>query len=1102
MGDKKKQQVDRMLAYARVLEKQAGKAVRPYRADGYMNLLNRYGTSKDSGEAYRFVPEATIPDESLTMFYEGNGLFAKIIDAPAEEALKHGFCLDDVSDQEVEDFYREALDELDWEETAMTAIKWARLFGGSLAVMLINDGRGLDEPLDWKNIKSIDDIRVYDRSVIQPDHESMFHYDPRDPFSTRGSRLGMPERYSVYSRYGTFTVHESRCLVFQNGLLPENSSNSIYQFWGMPEYVRIHRAIQDAEIAHRSAPRMLDRSVQPVYKMKDLASELATDEGENKVLKRLQAIDMARGMMNSITIDSEGEDYDFRSFQFAGVADVIDSACNYLSALTNIPQTILFGRSPAGMNSTGESDLENWYNFVERIQKRMLKSNLRYLLSVIFQAGVATGEVDEVPKIKVKFNPLWSLSDTEQAELEQKKATTAQTRAQTVQIYVDMQAIDPTEVRRKLADSSEFDVETLLDEYEDEDDLLAAYTGQVDPGAGPSGIFESGDFAEYAQGVDIDAHATDPGSEGSAPANAPAATKLPQDMSAEEKAEAEQNGPVAEQIGTEADQGAVEAAQKAAKAAQNNDAGAGYSNTQGEGKPFSVGVLVISEGKVLTGTRHNDFGYGLICGPGGHGEKGETPEQAAFRETEEEFGISPNFLIPLGTGPVEPDTGLTPHLFLCTDYEGEPDCVDLEMTNAKFRTLEELDQLAASMFQPFADGLEILKTCIDTALFFGDDGGEMHDELVESVGKAVSGTEGNSDGGPGSGNHGHQGVPGEIGGSLPTGKSMNDDIQKSYKTGDYTDVGKTIRKTLADAPIGTKFRHKGDAFTKTGDNEFTAEGNGRKSNANMIANGTDPWNPETAPVFEDPKPSDVAEAKVISGEIEPEETSVKTAEYNGETSEYVSKKTYSEKKAQFQNNAGREFSDDEVAEMVDAVTYYTSGDYMDVLAAQTGFGGRYEGYASMMSEAERAKAVRLAEATENALKYSDKYTGTVKRAMGFDLDGVSASPDVFAALDASLVEGNTISMGAMSSWTTSDSIVDQVMTHRIGLSDEATRAAKVVMTCQSKTGVDINNMSCMNQSEVLFSKDAQFRVKSVKRSTGTEADMEITTVEVELEEVT
>ena len=79
--------------------------------------------------------------------------------------------------------------------------------------------------------------------------------------------------------------------------------------------------------------------------------------------------------------------------------------------------------------------------------------------------------------------------------------------------------------------------------------------------------------------------------------------------------------------------------------------------------------------------------------------------------------------------------------------------------------MEELDELAASMFQPFADGLKILKTCIDTALFFGDDEGEMHDDLVSSVGKAVVGDPEKEDGGPGSGNHGHEGVPGKVGGS-------------------------------------------------------------------------------------------------------------------------------------------------------------------------------------------------------------------------------------------------------------------------------------------------------------------------------------------------
>ena len=724
MDDRRKDQAERIVKrYAHLIEMQTGKAVRPYRADGYVNMMNKYGTSKDTTEGYRFRAEPVVPDELLTMYYEGNGLFAKIIDTPAEEAIKHGFTLESTKDQKIEDFYTEALDELDWEEMAMTAIRWARLFGGSIAVMMINDGRGIDEPLDWRNIRSIDDIRVYDRSVIQPDYQSMFSYDPRDPFRTRGSRLGMPEFYHVTSRTGSFTVHDSRCLVFQNGILPENTTNSIYQLWGIPEYVRINRAIRDAEVAHGSATKLLDRSVQAVYKMKDLAAELATEEGEDRVLRRLQTIDMARGLLNSITIDSEGEDYDFRQFQFSGVSDVIDSTCNFLSALTSIPQTILFGRSPAGMNATGDADLENWYNYLERIQKRMVKKNLRYLLSVIFQAGVRTGEVDEVPKIKVEFNPLWSLSDTEQADLDQKRAQTQFTRAQTAQLYIDKQVIDPSEVRAKLADSEEFDVENMLDEYDDEDLFPDEPTegNQVSGDVGQS-VFEQGLFSDYSKGVDLkkatedpsllnremldklsakyaegtstEEHKKDPGGDGEAPAAAPAATKLPQDMSDEERQQSAANAP-----------------QNRAKASVQDVKGDGNTSTPEDTKAC-VGVLVVSQGKVLSGTRKTEFGHGLICGPGGHIKEGESPKQAAFREAEEEFGISPKELIPLGRGPMEPDTGIQPHIFLCTEYEGEPNCVDGEMADPQFRTLEEIDLLTPSLFQPFADDVKLLKAVL------------------------------------------------------------------------------------------------------------------------------------------------------------------------------------------------------------------------------------------------------------------------------------------------------------------------------------------------------------------------------------------------------
>jgi phage-related protein (TIGR01555 family) len=623
-------------------------AVRPHREDGYVNLLNKYGTKQDNSEAYKFEREPVIPDMQLTGLYEGNGLFSKIIDTPAEEALKHGFDLNLKSD-ELNAFVEDALDDLEWEEKAATAIKWARLYGGALIVMLIDDGRGLEEPVDWEHIRSIDELRVYERSIVQPDYASLYQQDYGGKgVGNRVSKFGQPEYYYVSSIYGSFKVHESRCLVFRNGVLPEQTSNATYLFWGMPEYVRIRRALRETVTAHTDSVKLLERSVQAIYSMKGLASLLTTDDGENQVLKRLQLVDTSRGLLNSIAIDSEGEQYDFKTFQFSGVKDVIDATCNMLSALTNIPQTILFGRSPAGMNATGDSDFESYYNFVEKIQRLMLKRNLRTLLDVVFRAGIASGDVAEEPDYKLEFKPLWSLSDTEQAAVDQTKAQTALVKAQTAQAYVDMQALDPTEVRRRLASDEEFDVEDIISE-DDEDDLLQSLLGTE-----PSTMSD----VEAAQKNIEQGQA--PGGEEQSATVAPTATPP-------------------------------------------------TTNADAADTDYGVGVLVVQDGRFLCGTRLKG---GSVGGPGGHIEAGESPEDAAIRETQEEFGITPKDLMPVAFLSDLKPPYCPSHVFLCTDFDGSIRCADGEMTSPGFITAEKVAELSTQnperLFPPFAQSITAL----------------------------------------------------------------------------------------------------------------------------------------------------------------------------------------------------------------------------------------------------------------------------------------------------------------------------------------------------------------------------------------------------------
>lgn len=658
-----------------ILQRQKAGAVRPHREDGYVNLLNKYGTSQDNSEAYQFEREPIIPDMQLTGLYEGNGLFSKIIDTPAEEALKHGFDLN-LKNDEVNAFVEEALDELEWEEKAATAIKWARLYGGALIVMLINDGGGLEQPVNWQNIKSIDELRVYERAIVQPDYSSLYRQDYGGKGEgNRVSKFGQPEFYYVSSVYGSFKVHESRCLVFRNGVLPEQTSNSIYRFWGMPEYVRIRRALRETVTAHTDSVKLLERSVQAIYSMKNLATLLTTDDGENQVLKRLNVIDTARGILNSLVIDADGENYDFKTFQFSGVKDVIDATCNMLSALTNIPQTILFGRSPAGMNATGTSDFESYYNFVEKIQRLMLKRNLRTLLDVIFRAGIASGAVEEEPDYKLEFNPLWSLSDTEQATVDQTKAQTAQIKAQTAQVYVDMQALDPTEVRKRLASDEEFDVEDIISEGEDDDDLLQALLG--------SSSTDTANEVEAAQ-MNAEQQQTPGGAEQSAPApnSAPAVTD----------------------------------------------------NADGDTNR-GVGVLIVQEGKLLCGTRVKE---GSIGGPGGHIEAGESPEAAAIRETQEEFGITPKDLIPITYMADLKPPYCPSQVYLCTDFDGYIKCDDDEMTMPGFIAADKVLKLATEhperIFPPFAESISALLDVLtsDSPLTADGQNGRMNSERTDA----------------------------------------------------------------------------------------------------------------------------------------------------------------------------------------------------------------------------------------------------------------------------------------------------------------------------------------------------------------------------------
>lgn len=398
-------------------------------------------------------------EEKLIRLYETNGLFATIIDTPADEALRTGFTIEGIKDRSIVDYCMDELEYLGWEDLAADAIRWSRLLGGALAVLLVNDGRGIDEPLDIKNARSIDAIRLYDCSLVQPN--TVIHPNAT-PETTE------PEYFNVFSKYGTFRVHASRCLIFRNSVLPENTPSAQYKLWGIPEYTRISQALLNTELAYSHSFRLLNAAGQGLYKMKDLGAKSATEEGCAQIKRQLELVDLTRGMLNSIAIDRD-EQYHSAPISFSGVAEVVSAAEMHLIAVTRIPPNILFGKKTINLYKHDTGATEKWYNYVEQIRNRTIKHNLYRLLSIILQVGYNNLTISNCPSFKIHFSSLW-LQPNLGKKYHQENKTIAYVKAmkqlaiaRKEGIYVRMGAMTPAEVRRGLAKDSDFDIAALID---------------------------------------------------------------------------------------------------------------------------------------------------------------------------------------------------------------------------------------------------------------------------------------------------------------------------------------------------------------------------------------------------------------------------------------------------------------------------------------------------------------------------------------------------------------------------------------------------------------------------------------------------------------
>lgn len=358
--------------------------------------------------------------------YEQGGLFANVVDIPADAAISRGIELENDEDNTL--LYE--IERLAFLPQVANAVRWSRLFGGAVIVLITDDGL-LNEPLNTERMTKISELRVFGLDQITP--TSQRYLDPKK------SNFGQYQSYFVQLNNAQVEIHESRMLFISGDSLPEKAKNGIH--WKGRAITRVFEKVALYEDALHLSNEILRRKQQPVHKMKGLATAIANGL-EETIRSRVSMVEKGRNSLNAVVVDLE-DDYTIINADLSGVVDILDELKVAISADTKIPVSILFGQSAKGMNATGENDLESFYDLIEGIQQNKIKPALEKLLEL----AVLQKHVKANNDWSITFPSLKTPTDAEVANVEKVKADTKAVETKRLLDLVDAGALSNSELR-------------------------------------------------------------------------------------------------------------------------------------------------------------------------------------------------------------------------------------------------------------------------------------------------------------------------------------------------------------------------------------------------------------------------------------------------------------------------------------------------------------------------------------------------------------------------------------------------------------------------------------------------------------------------------
>lgn len=472
-------------SHHRITQDTAARAatIRAQTADSFTNLAARVGMGANNQHSASTYSDQRISSNRrlLEAAYKTSWVCGAVVDMPAQDMTRAGveFTAGEMPSEESDKLLR-AMETLKIWDRVGAGIKWSRLFGGAIAVMLI-DGQDNSTPLRTDTIAEgqFKGLLVLDRWQVDPSLNNLV-----DEF---GPDLGYPKFYNVLSgarALGGQKIHYSRVVRLEGVELPYEQQIA-ENGWGQSVLERLWDRLISFDSTTAGVAQLVYKAHLRTIQIEKLREILAS--GNAKAIEGLAAqMNFIRQYQSNegLTVLDATDKFEAHSYTFAGLDNVLLQMGQQLSGASQIPLVRLFGQSPAGLNSTGDSDLRTYYDGIKQAQETTLRTPLGRLLAVMNRS------VNKKPLpegFAWEFVSLWQMTP-------EQKANVAKTKGEAVAAAYDSGIIDqPTAMRELRQASHETGVfthitEAQIDEADANPPAPVETELEVDPLAAPGTV--------------------------------------------------------------------------------------------------------------------------------------------------------------------------------------------------------------------------------------------------------------------------------------------------------------------------------------------------------------------------------------------------------------------------------------------------------------------------------------------------------------------------------------------------------------------------------------------------------------------------------------